>query len=172
MNMLNWFMTALVVAITAIITYWAQDRRPPVQIIEEAVETPFVPVGGSLRVRFSINREKVCHVHLEQFIYDSRRGRFVLPDEDYQIAPGIVGRDEFVSVIQIPRAFLPGRARYRAIRAYYCNPIHTWLSWPIVVVAPEVEFEVVETKPQVYENQDAQKMGDEMRRGIEGPPRE
>jgi len=143
MKILNWFMTLLLILGTAIVTLWSSQRTPPVDILEESVETPIVTMGEALRVHYIIDRKDVCHVHLEQFLFDSRRGRFSLPDDDYSVAPGNVGRDEFSIVVPIPKGFLPGPATYRAIRSYRCNPIQAWLDWPIIVTAPDVNFDVL-----------------------------
>lgn len=142
MKILNAFLIAVVLLSVATLTYWVQDRTSPVMIAEERVETPLVPRGGQLRVKYIIERKKACHVVLEQMLFDSRRGRFILDDQEYLSEP--LGRDEFSVVIETPSQMTEGPARYRASRSYFCNPMHRALNWPITVTQDDVGFEVVE----------------------------
>ena len=51
-----------------------------------------------------------------------------------------MGRDEYITLIPISTRAVPGKASFRAVNIYYCNPLHTL--WPIVEVLPPAAFEI------------------------------
>ena len=65
------------------------------------------------------------------------------PIEEYIIAPGSLGEDRFMVIFRVPPEAHPGPARYRAIRAYYCNPLHQLFDWPILVIAPDQQVTIL-----------------------------
>jgi hypothetical protein len=142
MRILNAFILALILFGVATVTFWLQDRTPPVTILDETVETPTVERRAQLRVRYVIERKKTCQVYLEQMVFDAQRGRFILETQSYLSEP--LGRDEFAVVLDVPAQMTTGFARYRATRNYYCNPVQRFLDWPITVTQPDLSFEVVE----------------------------
>lgn len=141
MRILNAFILAIILFFVATLTFWLQDRTAPVIVVDERVETPAVSHGQQLRVRYVIERKKTCQVYLEQMVFDSQRGRFIMETQDYLSEP--LGRDEFAVVLNVPYQMTTGPARYRAARSYFCNPVQRFLNWPITITQPDIGFEVV-----------------------------
>lgn len=138
----NIIITFITLSLAATLGYWTQDRRPPTRIMEVRALTEVVRPGGNVLIYYEVERERGCHVHVEQIIFDSQRRRIAAPDEDYTGAPGPARQDTFALSVSIPTNVSEGTARYRAIRSYYCNPIHRWFDWPIVVVTPDITFTI------------------------------
>lgn len=127
---------------SGVLGYWAQERDEPIQILREEIENLDVHPGEILRVRYEIIRKKNCSVRLEQVLFDAQRTRFILPENEYTAAPGGVGEDTFVIPVEVPEKMGAGRASYRAVRSYICNPLQRFLNWPVIVVAQDVSFNV------------------------------
>jgi hypothetical protein len=115
---LNLIATIAVISISAVLGYWAQDRSLPITVLSEVAEPD---------------------------VFDGKRTRHRLPTEEFLTAPGPVGLDEFAIPIEITKAMAGGKAHYRSVRSYYCNPLQRILTWPIIVIPPDAEFEIVET---------------------------
>jgi hypothetical protein len=142
---LNLIATIAVISISAVLGYWAQDRSLPITVLSEVAEPERVRTEDILRVRYQLRRHRMCSVILEQDVFDGKRTRHRLPTEEFLTAPGPVGLDEFAIPIEITKAMAGGKAHYRSVRSYYCNPLQRILTWPIIVIPPDAEFEIVET---------------------------
>jgi len=133
-------------AATALITYWAMDREPPIRPAEAQVITPEVRPGDWLKVKYKMHPEPTpltprCKVVIEQLMVSSNNVRARVDDISYTVDPV----EEWVGLaVQVPSYFSPGVGRYWAVRAYYCNPLQRFLDWPIQVMGPQVTFTVVE----------------------------
>ena len=137
----NIIIAGLALLISATLGYWVQDRDAPIDIKELRILNNPVPMGGVAKMAYVIERRKTCHVVIEQLLYDHENVRTELPDEDF--VSEVVGTDRFAIGFKVPDTVEPGEMRYRAIRSYYCNPIHFWFNWPVSVVSPEVKFNVL-----------------------------
>lgn len=136
---LNRLAVLCVIVFMGTIGYWAQDRGPPITVKMETVSVDIRQ--GYVRVSYDIIRHRQCSLILEQILYDGEGDRIPIPSQIFPIAPGPVGPDSFGIKITIPDGFSKGRARYRAIRLYSCNPVQRILNWPIVLNVPDVYFE-------------------------------
>lgn len=145
--MLNIMVASIAIGVAIALGYWVQDRAPPTAIKKIEAVQAVVTNGGVLRVRYEVERRRRCHVIVEQLVYDAENVRFAVPDEDYTTEPGPLGADIFTLAVPIPVAAREGRAAYRSVRSYYCNPVHYWFSWPIVITA-DAEFEIMEGRMQ------------------------
>jgi hypothetical protein len=131
---------------TALVTYWAMDREPPVRPVESSVINPEVRPGDWLKVKYKMRPEPSpltprCKVVIEQLMVSHDDIRARVDDINYTIDPV----EEWVGLAaQVPPYFTPGLGHYWAVRAYYCNPLQRFLDWPIQVVGPQVPFTVVE----------------------------
>lgn len=143
-NVLNAFVLVLGVIVAGTLGYWIQDRDIPAKIVEYRVVTPRVEQGGVVKIIYVLERVKYCKVHVEQVIYDHQNIRYPGPDLDFAIDPGRqkMGRDEVGMATKLPDWFSPGTAIHRAVRAYYCNPLQRVIDWPVVLIGPDLEFEV------------------------------
>jgi hypothetical protein len=119
---------------------WTIDRDPPVVINQAEVLTPEVPPGGTLRIKYHLNRRRDCESHIDRILYDSAKVRGLLPDIDFAKTPGQLGNDEYTAEIRIPETFSEGQAVYRLISVYRCNVIHK--AWPITIGPTDIPFAV------------------------------
>lgn len=138
---LNFIVACFSVIICAIVGFWAQDRSPPTTVHEASIETPSVPPGGLLKVRYVVTRKKDCRLHAERMVLDGQRTRVPIPDDDFIAAPGPLNmRDDFSVTFHISTVAEQGDAVFRSVQSYYCNPLHHILSWPIVVYGQDLKF--------------------------------
>jgi hypothetical protein len=134
--------TVFAMILAGLLGWWVLDRDLPVVVKEVRAVTSVVPPGGTLKIQHLFHRKRLCHVHLEQVIFDSENVRFTVADEDYSTSPGRLGNDLFALQVAVPQTAAEGVAVYRGTRTYFCNPLHTWLDWPVVLIGPNVEFEI------------------------------
>jgi len=127
--------------ISAVLGFWVIDRNPPSTVIRATVATSDVKPGGDLQVAYEIVRYRSCRTTINRFLIDSTQARFTLDDLRLAGAPGPLGRDWYITTLPIPLNFAPGKARYRVVSSYVCNPIH--LISPIITEARDIEFVVV-----------------------------
>lgn len=116
-----------------------QDRSFPITVKEETVSVQ--STQSTIRISYEIFRCRQCSLILEQLLYDGQGDRLPIAPVRFPVAPGPPGPDRFGIKIEIPPGFVEGRARYRAIRLYYCNPVQRLLDWPIILNSPDVEFD-------------------------------
>lgn len=144
--MLNAMAIIMMLIVGGTLGYWVQDRELPATIVNGHVLTPTVSKGDAVKILYTVNRTRVCRVRVEQSIYDAENVRYSPEDLIYVHDPsGLIkefGDDRIGMAVVIPKYFLEGKARHRAIRAYYCNPVHWWFDWPIILLGPVLEFEI------------------------------
>jgi hypothetical protein len=143
MALVNTIIAIMAVVTSAFLGIWVSDRNPPVENLR--IE-PIQPVrrGDIMRVKNTFLRKRLCHLKLQQVVIDSQDLRMSAPIEEYLTAPGNIGEDAFVVIFRVPPEAHVGPARYRAIRAYYCNPLHTLFDWPIMVVSKDYPVQIVD----------------------------
>lgn len=123
----------------ATLALWALEREPPVVLAEEpTTETPVVRPGDTFYATFTFFRKKSCETHVDRFLIDSARVRFVVSQLDFPAKALRTGWDKTKVPAIIPQAAAPGPAVYASISTYYCNPLHR--IWPIVAPVREVEL--------------------------------
>lgn len=129
---------ALVAAFSAILTWWAVDRDPPVELYKgEALNSP-ISAGETLKINFTYNRHKQCAVKVDRFIVDAMNVQITMVGTEFAFTPGMLGPGEIAIAVPLPKSLSQGPARYLSVRHYQCNPVH-WI-WPIVVDGPVVNF--------------------------------
>lgn len=128
-------------AIGATLAVWTNDREPPIRIVKAFAVTKEVPPGGELRVSYEVQRFKSCRTHVDRILYDSENVRRDLDDIDFAAPPVPVGESSYIVGVTIPRNFAQGKAKYRTIWTYTCNPLQSMFS-PVVVSEPDIEFKV------------------------------
>lgn len=143
-KLLNVMLVMGLICLSAVVGYWIQDREYPATIKKVTVLTDPVEPGGVLKVRYTFGRSKLCHVRIEQVVYDTEGMRHTPRPTDLLVDPSAAMMpDETVGyAIDIPPHFVEGQALHRSIRAYYCNPLHELLHWPIILIGPDVVFEI------------------------------
>ena len=138
--------TAAIVSfvVVAPLTFMALERADPVTIHAQELSGDFRP-GGRITLTWSATALKYCE--------GSARARIISANgivHEYDPLPTVIRsrsgergtyRVEFV----LPSNIDPGMARRESHVAYYCNPLHRWLNWPIRAVREYGPFEI---KPQ------------------------
>lgn len=140
--LVNLIIAIIAIGLSGLVGYWASDREDPTTLRSVEPITDRVAPGGILKLKHNVVRKRSCRVHLEQILFDGENARFTTQDEDYNASPGRIGDEHFVIQVSVPNTATEGDARYRGIRSYYCNPLHYWFNWPIVVDTPDVKFEI------------------------------
>ena len=125
----------------AMLGLWTTDREPPTRAARINVLTSEVRPGAELRIMYTVQRWRSCKTHVDRLLVDADGVRRDLADVDFAGAPGPLGETTYIISITIPRSFAQGRAHYKAISTYTCNPIQRMFS-PIVVAGDDIEFEV------------------------------
>lgn len=143
-KLLNVMMVVGLICLSGILGYWLQDRDPPTKIKKAIALTDTVAPGGTFKVRYVFARRKLCHVRIEQIVYDSEGMRYSPRTTDLVVDPSsALMSDETIGyAIEIPTHFVEGQGLHRSIRAYYCNPLHELLHWPIILIGPDVIFNI------------------------------
>lgn len=141
--------------IGGIIGYWSTDTVPPVVVGSAEPTTPVVAPGGTLKIRFQIERQKSCSSTIERILLDGDRVRFVFDEISFHAAAGPLGHDSYAMLVKIPQDAAPGQAQFRMINTFYCNPIHR-IFWPITATAPLVDF-IIAGEPTKDGGEDATK---------------
>lgn len=138
--------------IVAPLMWWASDRAPPVWRVSGELEPSSVVRGEKAHVRFRVvKRTRTdCPGRVQQEIVDSQNtifsklGRATGPsryepdtwgDPRYEI---LVGQD-----VTIPEQAAPGPAIFRTVTFRYCNWVHSFFSWPIVQIGPDIRFTIL-----------------------------
>jgi hypothetical protein len=125
--------------IAATLGRWVGDNGSPTQVISSRLLTPVVAPGESLKVRYTVERDRSCAVKIDRLLFDGEGVRYTLDDIESAAALGPIGRDEYTVSVQIPRGFARGRSAYRTVTTYVCNALHN--VWPIIIRS-EVQFDV------------------------------
>ena len=115
----------------------ALDRSPPIDILDVQVLTPVVHPGEDLRIRYSIDRKRICNTTSYPVVIDGANVEYKYEPDQRPAFGGVVVEDRVVSRT-ILGAAVPGNARYRVVLEFRCNWTHNL--WPIVVVLPDVPF--------------------------------
>lgn len=117
-------------AVTMQVSSWAMDRSPPVTIISSKADGYAMP-GGTLLIRYTVERHRSCQLKVDRAIITSELTRIELQDSDWAAAPGPMGKDIYKSEVIIPSRVPPGPSVYRVILQYRCNPLQ--VLYPIIV---------------------------------------
>lgn len=116
---------------------------------ERKLLTPFVSVGGNLRISIKIKRITECESVVRRTIIDSKRTPW---EKSPEPQPNYVGEVEFIQYISIPLGAAAGPAIYQAEELWKCNPLqqvfpHTEFLEPIsfVIMRPIPSGPTVDT---------------------------
>jgi hypothetical protein len=127
--------------ISGTLGFWTADKEAPTRINRVEVLDNAVPPGGTVRIRYHVNRVRSCPVQIDRILYDAQRSRTTLEDLTFAASPGPLGDDAYIVQLRVPNSFVEGPATYQTIARYECNPLQRL--WPIIVQAPGVAFNVV-----------------------------
>ena len=102
----------------------AEHEREPVDFLETRVLTQGARPGGTIDVRFDINRRKVCQVDPDYAIigHDAQGNdnhKFTFAAQHLDVG-GPLGHDPFVRSFALPKELVAGEARFRVGWSWVC----------------------------------------------------
>lgn len=117
--------------------FMASDREVPTRYYKnEALNSP--RPGEVLRIRHTLWRDRSCATTVYQLVFDDGDRRYTVPEMEFAAGVLPVGKDVVVVPIPISLEASPGPARYRIVRRYKCNILHS--IWPIEDGPHDVSF--------------------------------
>lgn len=122
--------------------YMAADREPPLQLDSMHAIMPTEP---SKIVRFSYTgyRKRLCDVYVARFLLDPAGVRFTLPSFSYPAYTNTTGPETYTTQLSLPSGVTEGRATYRTVNCYVCNPLHHVI--PICTGPRDIAFTISKT---------------------------
>jgi len=138
---------ALIISVVFLgpLAYWAVDREPPYTFLHVEIEPNNVVQGEDIQITFwAVQNRESCGPGLVYREYkELETGKIhtydpVLRGKEPELVDG-----KFTRIGKISESIAPGPTLYRGYSCYNCNPLHTWLRWPVCVVAPEKQFTVI-----------------------------
>ena len=108
--------------------------REPVDFLETRVLTEGVRPGGSIDVRFDINRRRICQVDPDYAIigHDAQGNdnhKFTFAAQHLDVG-GPLGHDPFVRSFTLPKELVAGEARFRVAWSWVCHLNYVDLIFP------------------------------------------
>ena len=135
--------TFVSVAIVTPLLWLLLDRDPPFTYEKVEIEPNTIPQSGDAYVTFYIKRgRRACDAGLVYRELLDSAGKLHVFDPVVRARPPELGEGQFTRIFKVPNAMEPGRAFYRGISCYPCNPLQSWLRWPVCLPTPEVSFNV------------------------------
>jgi hypothetical protein len=138
------------VIFVAPVLWMLMDRTPPYTFEHVEVSPDNVVQGGEIEITFIIKQNRPpCDPGLIYREYKGATGQIHVFDPIQRSRSPTVVDNKFTRVGRIPAQIAPGPAVYRGSACYTCNPLQSWLRWPVCVRTPDVEFNVIpkDTKP-------------------------
>ena len=116
------------------------DRDVPVLIHSMSAAPAAASPGETVRMQYEATRVRSCATHVERLLFAADGQRFVLPDLEFASGTLPIGLDRFAVPTAVPLGTPFGRATYRTINCYACNPSHR--IWPICDNPRDIPFTV------------------------------
>jgi hypothetical protein len=132
------------------VLWMLMDRAPPYTFEDVEVSPHNVPQGGEIYITFTVKQNRPpCDPGLIYREFKGATGQLHVFDPIMRSRPPIIENNKFTRISRLPAQIVPGPAVYRGAACYTCNPLQSWLRWPVCVRTPDVEFNVIpkETKP-------------------------
>lgn len=142
--------TFVAVMVLAPILWMVLDRTPPYTYTKVEVSPQTVQQGGEIYITFTtkVNRSTCGAGLVYREFKEEESGKLHVIDPVMRAAPPVVVGDTFTRTARLPGNLDPGPVTYRGTACYQCNPLHSWLRWPVCSPTPSVTFNVVKrTEP-------------------------
>lgn len=143
-------MKQVIVAIIAslpigLLVFWALDRAPPWEFTDVEISPTSVMQCGEMDITFTARRLRAsCGAGVVYRQYKDSSGRSIVYDPVARAdAPELDSQNKFTRSAKISCSMDPGPATYRGQACYTCNPLQSWLRWPVCAPTPEVPFYVL-----------------------------
>lgn len=126
------------------VLWMLMDRSPPYVYEKVEIEPQDVIQGGDIYITFTVKETRpACGAAMVYREFKEASGKLHIYDPIKRIeTPHLIDK-KFSRISKIPDNLTPGIVTYRATACYTCNPIHSWLRWPVCVSTPDIEFNVL-----------------------------
>jgi hypothetical protein len=141
--------TFVAMAVLGPILWMAMDRTPPYTFKKVEIAPDPAVQGGEIYITFTAKQNRpACGPGLVYREFREANGKLHLFDPVMRAEAPELGPDrKFTRIATLPEAVSPGPTTYRGQSCYTCNPLHSWLRWPVCAATPEANFNVVR-KPE------------------------
>ena len=140
---LVWFVLAVwMLGLSGMVGFWMTDRTLPSVTYSIRPVSNEVWQGRFISVEWVIDRVKYCETTRSDHIIDAKNERWSMPQQQFVMQPGPLGREKIVTLTPIPMWIPTGQATLRVQLAYYCNPMQKWFTGPVTETS-EVRFEII-----------------------------
>jgi hypothetical protein len=139
----------VLVPIVAPVTWMLFDRIPPYEFTAVEITPKYVFQGGEIYITFTVRQLRpVCSPGLAYREFkEEKSGKMHTFDPVIRAEPPVVINNQFTRIARLPESMTPGPIEYRGLACYTCNPIHSWLRWPVCSATPNGQFIIVERPP-------------------------
>lgn len=121
------------------------DREPPYTFQHVDINPQDVPQGGEIHVTFTVKQNRpACSPGLVYREFKEATGKLHLFDPIQRAEVPIIVDNKFTRIVKLPESISPGPTIYKGVSCYTCNPIHSWLRWPVCVPTPPTTFNIIE----------------------------
>lgn len=148
------FRRNVIIAFVAVFVFgpfmWmAMDRKPPYAFEHVEIEPAEVVQGGTIRITFTVKQNRApCGPGLVYREFkEVKAGKLHVFDPIMRTEAPIIVDNKFTRTAPVPESISPGQTIYRGTACYSCNPVHSWLRWPVCAPTPSAEFTILEKKP-------------------------
>jgi len=145
-NVKRQFIVALFISVLFVVPvmWMLMDRSPPYTFEHVNIIPHNTIQGGDIYITFrvKINRP-ACGGGVFYREFKEASGKLHLYDPIAQDKMLEIVDNKFTRINKLPDDISPGLTFYRSAACYTCNPIHSWLKWPVCIYTPSVEFNVL-----------------------------
>jgi len=136
--------TFVSVLIIVPVMWMLMDRTPPYTIEHVEINPHNAVQGQEIYITFTVKSNRTaCSPGLIYREYREESGKLHLFDPIIRAEAPALDNNRFVRISKLPDNISPGPTIYRGTACYTCNPIHSWLHWPVCSSTPNIEFNVV-----------------------------
>ncbi len=132
------------VLIVVPVMWMLMDRTPPFTVEHVEIVPNNVDQGNDIHVVLTVKQNHLpCNFGIIHREFKEFSGKVHFYDPVVRTELPAVENNKIISVVKLPDSISPGPTIYRSSACYFCNPIQGLLHWPICVLVPGVEFNVM-----------------------------
>lgn len=144
----NFIVTFIAVAFFGPLLWMLMDREPPYRFEHVEIWPANAVQGGDIYITFTVKQNRpACGPGMAYREYKEASGKLHLFDPIMRAEVPVIVDNKFTRIGKLPSNISPGLTTYRGQACYTCNPVHSWLRWPVCAATPSATFNVLEAKP-------------------------
>lgn len=138
----------IAIAFVAPLAWMLMDREPPYTFVGTEISPAYVREGGEIEITFTVkeNRPACGPGMIYREFKEEVSGKIHTIDPVTRAAPPVIVNNKFTRIAKLPENITPGLVTYRGMACYTCNPVHSWLRWPVCTNTPTAQFEILPSK--------------------------